>query len=235
MDLSENDYKLENTQMAESQEVDDLVRENLNCEKNSKPVEEFPLELDSEKLEEEKVDLDPIRENEPFVLLSEETKNPDENGVYTALLDYVSKEMDSLCENGVSSILSNTVSEGNAPVLDKENDVSCVMIGSVSNGTEETIFPASEGNPEESSGVVDLVSNKIEANATQSKDVRGVQVDKGGEDSKNMPEIPQSTENQVYIAVTPRPQQRTSWIDCCGLFEVLKRSVLISHFINGAS
>ncbi|GFS45355.1 hypothetical protein Acr_00g0095720 [Actinidia rufa] len=223
MDLSENESKLENTQKAESQEVDDLVRENLNYEKNSKPV---PQELDSEKLEEEKVDSDPISENKPYVSLSEETKNPDENGVSTAILDYVSMGIDSMSdENGGSPILGNAVSEGNAPVLDEENDIPCVVIGSVSNITEETIFP-SDGNPVESSGVVDLVSNKIETNAPQSEDVRGVQVDNGGEDSKNMPEIPQSTENQVYIAVTPRLQQRTTWMGCCGLFEVMKRSDL---------
>ncbi|KAM7497767.1 hypothetical protein LguiA_022181 [Lonicera macranthoides] len=51
--------------------------------------------------------------------------------------------------------------------------------------------------------------------------VPDVEAGDGGENG-NISEVPESIENQPFVAVTPRT--RTSWIGCCGLFDVLKQS-----------
>ncbi|KAA8526213.1 hypothetical protein F0562_008048 [Nyssa sinensis] len=148
------------------------------------------------------------------------------NGVSHAVMDLVSEGIDSLsAENEVSPIVTNSVSKGikETMSLDENNGVSSVVMVSVSKGIEETMLPASDGTAGESPGAVDSVSKENIANMLQPADVPSVDAGNGGEDC-NMPELPRSTENQPFIAVIPSPLQRTSWIGCCGLFEVLKRS-----------
>ncbi|KAI8008027.1 hypothetical protein LOK49_LG07G01836 [Camellia lanceoleosa] len=232
MDVFEKDYNLEDTQNAESKVVDDLVV--------SETVDEEQQGSNSESLEEtnphqglvsEKLDaLDSVGETEPSLDLtkpvhefSEEAKEEDQvehtdlgnkieqsldesNGVSINSVVSIGIDLSSLGRNGdVSPILTNVVPKG------IEQD----MVENKNNEEETTMLPASDENPEESSNAAsDLVSNQNLANVLQSEDRK----------DSNVSELPESTENQHFIAVTPRPLERNFWRGCCGLFELLRHS-----------
>ncbi|KAA8524141.1 hypothetical protein F0562_010428 [Nyssa sinensis] len=161
------------------------------------------------------------------------------NGVSQAVIDLVLEGVDSIpVENGISPTHTNSVlSKGVEPSLDEYNGVFSAVVDSVLKGIEDPNLPVSYGNIGETSEAVAFVAKENVTNMLQPADVSSVDADNGGEDC-NMSELPESTENQPFIAVTPRPLQQTSWMGCCGLFEVLKHSnqgggFWVSNFLIG--
>lgn len=235
MDVFEKDYNLGDTQNAESKVEDDLVvSETVNEEQqssNSESLEETNLHqgLVSEKLDA----LDSVDETEPSLDLtkpvhefSEEAKEEDQVE-HTDLGNKIEQSLDE--SNGVS--INSVVSIGiDLSSSGRNGDVSPILTNVVPKGIEQdmvenknneeqteetTMLPASDENPEESSNAAsDLVSNQNLANVLQSEDRK----------DSNVSELPESTENQHFIAVTPRPLERTFWRGCCGLFELLRHS-----------
>ncbi|KAF5949152.1 hypothetical protein HYC85_015109 [Camellia sinensis] len=235
MDVFEKDYNLEDTQNAESKVVDDLVvSETVNEEQQSSNSESLEETNPHQGLVSEKWDaLDSVGETEPSLDLtkpvhefSEEAKEEDQvehtdlgnkteqsldesNGVSINSVVSIGIDLSSSGRNGdVSPILTNVVPKGieQDMVENKNNEEE----------TEETtMLQASDENPEESSNAAsDLVSNQNLANVLQSEDRK----------DSNVSELPESTENQHFIAVTPRPLERNFWWGCCGLFELLRHS-----------
>ncbi|CAL5403968.1 unnamed protein product [Camellia sinensis] len=224
MDVFEKDYNLEDTQNAESKVVDDLVvSETVNEEQQSSNSESLEETNPHQGLVSEKLDaLDSVGETEPSLDLtkpvhefSEEAKEEDQvehtdvgnkteqsldesNGVSINSVVSIGIDLSSSGRNGdVSPILTNVVPKGiEQDMIENKNN---------EEATEETtMLPASDENPEESSNAAsDLVSNQNLANVLQSEDRK----------DSNVSELPESTENQHFIAVTPREEIESQQLD----------------------
>lgn len=86
-----------------------------------------------------------------------------------------------------------------------------------------------KGNPfvEENNGasptVVENVPNENEGKILPTSVTPTAETSNGGESTRDS-KIADSSENQPLIASAPQVEQRTSWMSCCGLFDVLTGS-----------
>lgn len=83
--------------------------------------------------------------------------------------------------------------------------------------------PFVEKNNGASPTVVENVPNENEGKILPTSVTPTAETSNGGESTRDS-KIPDSSENQPLIASVPQVEQRTSWMRCCGLFDVLTGS-----------
>ncbi|XP_024047124.1 uncharacterized protein LOC18053180 isoform X2 [Citrus clementina] len=88
---------------------------------------------------------------------------------------------------------------------------------------EEKCNPFVEGNNGTSPTVVETVTNENEGKILPTSVTPTDETSNVGESTRDS-KIPDCSENQPFIASAPRAEQRTSWMSCCGLFDVLTGS-----------
>ncbi|XAR52791.1 hypothetical protein NMG60_11021048 [Bertholletia excelsa] len=179
---------------AANEETSDPVKETHEHDQEKSTAEPVPEDLD----EEVKVSMESVTEREPPELpFSEESADVAKDPVEETAQSKTEQPLDET--SAVSPAVEDSGSKDIDSVTD-HNGTPRTLLNAEPKATEEAKFPDAEENHGESSRAVDLTSSDI------SQD-------------------PESTENEKpFIALTPRPLQRTSWGNCCGLFEVLRRS-----------
>ncbi|XP_024950703.1 uncharacterized protein LOC102611722 isoform X2 [Citrus sinensis] len=85
---------------------------------------------------------------------------------------------------------------------------------------EEKGNPFVEDNNGTSPTVVETVTNENEGKILPTSVTPTDEISNVGESTRDS-KIPDCSENQPFIASAPRVEQRTSWMSCCGLFDVL--------------
>lgn len=88
---------------------------------------------------------------------------------------------------------------------------------------EEKVFPLSNENVHASLTVGESVSNGYEGKILPSPSAPVAATSNGAANEKDS-EIPECSENQPLVAPAPRVVQNTSFLSCCGLFDVLTGS-----------
>ncbi|XP_044462540.1 uncharacterized protein LOC123193570 [Mangifera indica] len=87
--------------------------------------------------------------------------------------------------------------------------------------SEDRVFPLLEDDVGAPSSVVESISNGDRGKVVPTSDA---QITETNAESMSDSKISESSENQPLIAAAPRPAERTSWMSCCGLLDVLTGS-----------
>jgi len=88
---------------------------------------------------------------------------------------------------------------------------------------EDKVFHLSDENVQAHLTVVESVSNGYEDKTLPSSSAPVAATSNDAASVKD-PEIPESSENEPLVAPAPQVVQRSSWLGCCGLFDVLTGS-----------
>ncbi|XP_057955087.1 uncharacterized protein LOC131149051 [Malania oleifera] len=127
-----------------------------------------------------------------------------------------------------ADLVSKEVGDKVLPSPDENNEFSpgaSELISKELNPIEKSTLPASdEKSTVESSDLVAPAPTETVDNSLQQADIPGVQNSNDGGEQSSESQIPESTEYQPIITVTPSTIQPSSWRSCCGLFDVLRRS-----------
>ncbi|KAK6919748.1 hypothetical protein RJ641_015652 [Dillenia turbinata] len=138
--------------------------------------------------------LDSVPQNNGFSAIVENSSN------FTEKLEEKVSESAGPDESlGTSELEVKEKEVENLVTLDENKDLSTVAQDFVSKGTDKT-----------------------GETSTATVEDRGIDVSAGGEYEKVG--IPESTDNQPPPAETPQVLRRSSWLNCCGLFDVLNLS-----------
>lgn len=150
--------------------------------------------------------LEPKREN--IMSLS------DEHGGISLVSDLVAKEIEPSLEKQVLPASDEKVQAPDVEAGNGGEDCSMSLvprgIETQESEEEEEVLPTSDEN------VVEV------AYSLEPKEVNGDEATSSGTENDNMSQVPKDIENKPIIASTLKA--RTSWMDCCGLFDYLKRS-----------
>ncbi|KAJ6301927.1 hypothetical protein OIU77_016102 [Salix suchowensis] len=182
----------------EEKEIGSFSEEVKQIPENGKPVKEANR---SSVLETASADLVnpvvPISEKAKFVIEIAQVENPE-----------VLEVVESGSEEGEDKLLpiSNKVAEGSpAIVVPKKN--------------EDKVFHISDVNVRESANVVSSSAHGNLGKTLVSSVSDSAETGNGVEKNKDT-DARESTENKPLLASAPRVAERTSWMSCCGIFDV---------------
>ncbi|XP_031286061.1 general transcriptional corepressor trfA-like [Pistacia vera] len=89
--------------------------------------------------------------------------------------------------------------------------------------SEDKVFPISEDNVKAPSTMVGSIANVNEVKVLPTSDAPIAETSNAAENIRDS-KIPDSSENQPLLVSAPRAAERTSWMGCCGLLDVLTGS-----------
>ncbi|KAJ7968840.1 Cell wall integrity and stress response component 4 like [Quillaja saponaria] len=191
-----------------SSDDESLLSEKKSKEEyNSVPVAIIPDNL-VKTVDSSSAKVDLITENMPV----EETVNSVTNvsSVVDSVMPVVSESKVTTHVTGSVSIEKSVEAKGTPTVV---SDVALKR-------TEDTIFCSSDENAKVSTGLVESKPNVYEGKDLTSSGTTSIQSSNGTEHVKDSGSLDFS-ENQPLVAHAPGAVQKTSWLSCCGLLEVV--------------
>ncbi|KAF5475219.1 hypothetical protein F2P56_007049 [Juglans regia] len=120
----------------------------------------------------------------------------------------------------VADVVESRSNESDEKLLRKSSQAPVAVMDLTMNNNEDSIFPLSNDNVQASLAVVESVSNGYEVKILPSSSVPVAATSDSAAHVKDS-EIPEYSERQPPLAPAPQMVKRTSWLSCCGLFEVL--------------
>ncbi|KAG6696057.1 hypothetical protein I3842_09G127800 [Carya illinoinensis] len=120
----------------------------------------------------------------------------------------------------VADVVELRSNESDEKLLRKSSQAPVAVMDLTVNNNEDGIFPLSDDHVQASLTVVESVSNGYEGKISPSSSVPVAATSNGAAHVKDS-EIPEYSESQPLVAPAPQMVKRTSWLSCCGLFEVL--------------
>lgn len=114
--------------------------------------------------------------------------------------------------------------KGLPPKLEELSEVLSAMEDLQSRGNADNVFPICDENVGASSGVLESAVKGSDSKIWRSSDAPVTESLKTMESPKDS-KIPEYSEEKPHVCAAPPPMgQRTSWLSCCGLFDVLTGS-----------